>query len=104
MKQKITQLLIMLFVVPVVLVVILSTLAPFPTTEPMPLMSPKPLPKEGYQLFHSIARNGDLLDYSFYYVSKKRQVIYRYDADRYLELQGENCSGLIWYHDDKNNI
>ncbi|OCG13590.1 hypothetical protein A9G24_07485 [Gilliamella sp. App6-5] len=104
MKQKITQLLIMLLVVPVVLVVILSTFAPFPSTEPMPLMRPKPLPKEGYQLFHSIARNGDLLDYSFYYVSKKRQVIYRYDADRYLELQGENCSGLIWYHDDKNNI
>ncbi|MCO6549209.1 MAG: hypothetical protein J6580_00865 [Gilliamella sp.] len=104
MKQKITKLLIMLFVVPVVLVVILSTFAPFPSTEPMPLTWPKPLPKEGYQLFHSIARNGDLLDYSFYYVSKKRQVIYRYDADRYLELQGENCSGLIWYHDDKNNI
>lgn len=94
----------MLLVVPVGLVVILSNLAPFSTSEPMPLMPPQPLPRDGYQLFHSIARNGDILDDSFYYVSNKRQVIYRFDADRYLELQGENCSGLIWYHDDKNNI
>ncbi|MFQ1042542.1 hypothetical protein [Gilliamella sp. CG16] len=41
---------------------------------------------------------------TYYYLSQKRQVVYRYDEHRYLELQGENCEGLMWYHDDANNI
>ena len=104
MKKKLITLFITLVVIPVGSVVILSDIAPFPPTEPMPLMPPKPEPRDGYQLFYSFAQNGEVLDDSFYYVSTKRQVIYRYDADRYLELQGENCSGHIWFHDDKNNI
>lgn len=104
MKQKLKTLCIMFLAVPFGLIMVLSIFAPFPSTDPMPLMPPKPIPKKGYELLHSVARNGDVLDDSFYYVSNKRQVIYRFDAERYLELQGENCSGLIWYHDDKNNI
>jgi hypothetical protein len=104
MKQKMIRLFIMLLAVPLGLVVSLSIFAPFPTTDPMPLMRPKPVPKEGYQLFYYVTNNGVVIKNSFYYVSNKRQVVYRYDADRYLELQGENCSGLLWYHDDKNNI
>ena len=104
MKQTLVKLCILLFAVPVVLIGILSIIAPFPSSEPMPLRPPKPEPRDGYQLFYSIARNDEVLNNSFYYVSTKRQVIYRYDADRYLELQGENCSGHIWFHDDKNNI
>ncbi|MDF7669685.1 hypothetical protein PT276_00460 [Orbaceae bacterium ESL0721] len=74
--------------------------------ETIGLTIPKPLPREGYDIifpdrdwYGGIWNRG-----AFYYVNQKRQVVYRYDADRYLELQGENCEGLIWYHDDANNI
>ena len=67
---------------------------------------PMPEPREGYEIIYPDAiRTNDPHDTaSFYYLSEKRQVIYRYDADRYLELQGENCEGLIWYHDQAKNI
>ncbi|AHN25558.1 hypothetical protein GAPWK_0981 [Gilliamella apicola] len=67
---------------------------------------PMPEPREGYEIIYpDVIRTNDRHDTaSFYYLSEKRQVIYRYDADRYLELQGENCEGLIWYHDQAKNI
>ena len=67
---------------------------------------PMPEPRQGYEIIYPDAiRTNDPYDTgSFYYLSEKRQVIYRYDADRYLELQGENCEGLIWYHDQAKNI
>ena len=67
---------------------------------------PMPEPREGYEIIYPDAiRTNDPYDTgSFYYLSEKRQVIYRFDAERYLELQGENCEGLIWYHDQAKNI
>ena len=67
---------------------------------------PMPEPRQGYEIIYPDAiRTNDPYDTgSFYYLSEKRQVIYRFDAERYLELQGENCEGLIWYHDQAKNI
>ena len=67
---------------------------------------PMPEPRQGYEIIYPDAiRTNDPYDTgSFYYLSEKRQVIYRFDAERYLELQGENCEGLIWYHDQTKNI
>ena len=67
---------------------------------------PMPEPRQGYEIIYPDAiRTNDRHDTgSFYYLSEKRQVIYRFDAERYLELQGENCEGLIWYHDQTKNI
>lgn len=61
-------------------------------------------PIEGYEIIYPYQFNGHPDTNTFYYLSTKKQVIYRYDENRYLELQGENCEGLIWYHDTKNNI
>ncbi|ECC1743782.1 hypothetical protein J5L86_002091 [Salmonella enterica] len=33
-----------------------------------------------------------------------RQVIYRFDDHRYLELEGFNCEGALWYNDTRKNI
>ncbi|WP_444852386.1 T6SS immunity protein Tli3 family protein [Salmonella enterica] len=33
-----------------------------------------------------------------------RQVIYRFDEHRYLELEGFNCEGALWYNDTRRNI
>ena len=67
---------------------------------------PMPEPRQGYEIIYpDVIRTNDRHDTgSFYYLSEKRQVIYRFDAERYLELQGENCEGLIWYHDQAKNI
>ena len=67
---------------------------------------PMPEPREGYEIIYPDAIKTSNPNYtaSFYYLSEKRQVIYRFDAERYLELQGENCEGLIWYHDQTKNI
>ena len=67
---------------------------------------PMPEPREGYEIIYPevIKTSNPNYTASFYYLSEKRQVIYRYDAARYLELQGENCEGLIWYHDQVKNI
>ena len=74
--------------------------------ETMGLDIPMPEPRQGYEIIYPDAiRTNDRHDTgSFYYLSEKRQVIYRFDAERYLELQGENCEGLIWYHDQAKNI
>ncbi|MNC03706.1 hypothetical protein D3C75_511230 [compost metagenome] len=32
------------------------------------------------------------------------QVIYRFDDHRYLELEGFNCEGALWYNDTQRNI
>ena len=67
---------------------------------------PMPEPRQGYEIIYPDAIKTSNPNYtaSFYYLSEKRQVIYRFDAERYLELQGENCEGLIWYHDQAQNI
>ena len=67
---------------------------------------PLPEPRQGYEIIYPDAiRTNDPYDTgSFYYLSEKRQIIYRFDVERYLELQGENCEGLIWYHDQAKNI
>ncbi len=67
---------------------------------------PMPEPRQGYEIIYPDAIKTSNPNYtaSFYYLSEKRQVIYRFDAERYLELQGENCEGLIWYHDQAKNI
>ena len=67
---------------------------------------PMPEPREGYEIIYPDAIKTSNPNYtaSFYYLSEKRQVIYRFDADRYLELQGENCEGLVWYHNQAKNI
>ncbi|NUF50643.1 T6SS immunity protein Tli3 family protein [Gilliamella sp. ESL0250] len=70
---------------------------------------PMPEPRAGYEIIfpYTFNTHSTISHYhvaTFYYLSEKRQVIYRYDENRYLELQGENCEGLIWYHDKANNI
>ena len=67
---------------------------------------PMPEPRQGYEIIYPDAIKTSNPNYtaSFYYLSEKRQVIYRFDAERYLELQGENCEGLLWYHDQTKNI
>lgn len=67
---------------------------------------PMPAPKAGYEMIYPevIKTDNPMYTASFYYLSENQQVIYRYDADRYLTLQGESCEGLIWYHDDLKNI
>lgn len=105
MKKRLLIIVIGLLVIPTILGLVLAGLAIFPANTPEPLRPPKAEPIAGYDIFYPYMVNGSQPDKgTFFYVSTKRQVIYRYDAERYLELQGENCSGLIWYHDDKNNI
>ena len=67
---------------------------------------PMPEPRQGYEIIYpdAIKTSNPSYTASFYYLSEKRQVIYRFDAERYLELQGENCEGLIWYHNQAKNI
>ncbi|WP_392563929.1 hypothetical protein RHO13_12115 [Orbus wheelerorum] len=67
-------------------------------------MPPLAQPRQGYEIIYPYSSAMGLDKGSFYYVSNKRQVVYRYDTHRYLELQGENCEGLIWYHDEAKNI
>lgn len=99
---------VFILVVPLALLLIgyiLLSLLAFSREDSSILDIPKPVAKAGYEIIYTRKINGYRPDEgTFYYLSNKRQVIYRYDADRYLELQGENCNGLIWYHDTKKNI
>jgi hypothetical protein len=106
MKRLIILLLILLVVVPLCLwglIVKIGSMLP-EKSEVIGLTIPSPTPREGYEIiFPEVYAMGPIRS-RFYYLSTKRQVVYRYDAQRYLELQGENCEGLIWYHDDEHNI
>ena len=109
MKKKLIKLLICCIVIPGGLwafIINFGSNLPERYEETTGLGIPKPEPREGYEIIYpDVIRTNDRHDTaSFYYLSEKRQVIYRYDADRYLELQGENCEGLIWYHDQAKNI
>ena len=109
MKKKLIKLLICCIVIPGGLwafIINFGSNLPERYEETTGLDIPMPEPREGYEIIYPDAiRTNDPHDTaSFYYLSEKRQVIYRYDADRYLELQGENCEGLIWYHDQTKNI
>ena len=109
MKKKLIKLLICCIVIPGGLwafIINFGSNLPERYEETTGLDIPMPEPREGYEIIYPDAiRTNDPHDTaSFYYLSEKRQVIYRYDADRYLELQGENCEGLIWYHDQAKNI
>ena len=109
MKKKLIKLLICCIVIPGGLwafIINFGSNLPERYEETTGLDIPMPEPREGYEIIYPDAiRTNDPHDTaSFYYISEKRQVIYRYDADRYLELQGENCEGLIWYHDQAKNI
>ncbi|XKM12779.1 hypothetical protein RCS94_07045 [Orbaceae bacterium ac157xtp] len=72
--------------------------------EDIGLTVPRATHREGYEIIFPYVYSMGPDKGTFYYLSNKRQVIYRYDENRYLELQGENCEGLIWYHDDAKNI
>ncbi|OCG17436.1 hypothetical protein A9G09_01475 [Gilliamella sp. wkB292] len=85
------------------LIVMVGSMLP-EKSEVIGLTVPQPKPRPGYELIYPEVYAMGPDKGIFYYISDKRQVVYRYDAERYLELQGENCEGLIWYHDDKNNI
>ena len=109
MKKRLIKLLICCIVIPGGLwgfIINFGSNLPQRYEETTGLDIPMPEPREGYEIIYpDVIRTNDRHDTaSFYYLSEKRQVIYRYDADRYLELQGENCEGLIWYHDQVKNI
>ena len=109
MKKKLIKLLICCIVIPGGLwafIINFGSNLPERYEETTGLDIPMPEPREGYEIIYpDMIRTNDRHETaSFYYLSEKRQVIYRYDADRYLELQGENCEGLIWYHDQAKNI
>ena len=109
MKKKLIKLLICCIVIPGGLwafIINFGSNLPERYEETTGLDIPMPEPREGYEIIYPevIKTSNPNYTASFYYLSKKRQVIYRYDADRYLELQGENCEGLIWYHDQAKNI
>ena len=108
MYMKLIKLLICCIIIPAVLwAFIIKYGANLPERyETTGLDIPMPEPRQGYEIIYPDAiRTNDPYDTgSFYYLSEKRQVIYRFDAERYLELQGENCEGLIWYHDQTKNI
>ncbi|OTP81822.1 T6SS immunity protein Tli3 family protein [Gilliamella apicola] len=109
MKKKLIKLLICCIVIPGGLwafIINFGSNLPQRYEETTGLDIPMPEPREGYEIIYpDMIRTNDRHETaSFYYLSEKRQVIYRYDADRYLELQGENCEGLIWYHDQAKNI
>ena len=109
MKKRLIKLLICCIVIPGGLwafIINFGSNLPERYEETTGLDIPMPEPREGYEIIYpDVIRTNDRHDTaSFYYLSEKRQVIYRYDADRYLELQGENCEGLIWYHDQAKNI
>ena len=109
MKKRLIKLLICCIVIPGglwVFIINFGSNLPQRYEETTGLDIPMPEPREGYEIIYpDVIRTNDRHDTaSFYYLSEKRQVIYRYDADRYLELQGENCEGLIWYHDQAKNI
>ena len=109
MKKKLIKLLICCIVIPGGLwafIINFGSNLPERYEETTGLDIPMPEPREGYEIIYPevIKTSNPNYTASFYYLSEKRQVIYRYDADRYLELQGENCEGLIWYHDQAKNI
>ncbi|OTP94080.1 hypothetical protein B6D16_10085 [Gilliamella apicola] len=109
MRKKLIKLLICCIVIPGGLwafIINFGSNLPERYEETTGLDIPMPEPREGYEIIYPevIKTSNPNYTASFYYISKKRQVIYRYDADRYLELQGENCEGLIWYHDQAKNI
>ena len=109
MKKKLIKLLICCIVIPGGLwafIINFGSNLPERYEETTGLNIPMPEPKQGYEIIYPevIKTSNPNYTASFYYLSEKRQVIYRYDADRYLELQGENCEGLIWYHDQAKNI
>ena len=109
MKKRLIKLLICCIVIPGglwVFIINFGSNLPQRYEETTGLDIPMPEPREGYEIIYpDMIRTNDRHETaSFYYLSEKRQVIYRYDADRYLELQGENCEGLIWYHDQAKNI
>ena len=109
MKKKLIKLLICCIVIPGGLwafIINFGSNLPETYEETTGLDIPMPEPRQGYEIIYPevIKTSNPNYTASFYYISKKRQVIYRYDADRYLELQGENCEGLIWYHDQAKNI
>ena len=109
MKKKLIKLLICCIVIPGGLwafIINFGSNLPERYEETTGLDIPMPEPKQGYEIIYPevIKTSNPNYTASFYYLSEKRQVIYRYDADRYLELQGENCEGLIWYHDQAKNI
>ena len=109
MKKRLIKLLICCIVIPGGLwafIINFGSNLPQRYEETTGLDIPMPEPREGYEIIYpDMIRTNDRHETaSFYYLSEKRQVIYRYDADRYLELQGENCEGLIWYHDQAKNI
>ncbi|WP_334324900.1 T6SS immunity protein Tli3 family protein [Gilliamella apicola] len=109
MKKRLIKLLICCIVIPGGLwafIINFGSNLPERYEETTGLDIPMPEPREGYEIIYPevIKTSNPNYTASFYYISKKRQVIYRYDADRYLELQGENCEGLIWYHDQAKNI
>ena len=109
MKKKLIKLLICCIVIPGGLwafIINFGSNLPERYEETTGLDIPMPEPRQGYEIIYPevIKTSNPNYTASFYYLSEKRQVIYRYDADRYLELQGKNCEGLIWYHDQAKNI
>lgn len=106
MKRQINWLLILLIGVPLCLwglAVVIGSMLP-EKREVEGITVPRPIARDGYEIiFPDVYAMGPDKG-NFYYLSVKRQIIYRYDTNRYLELQGENCEGLIWYHDELNNI
>ena len=109
MKKRLIKLLICCIVIPGGLwafIINFGSNLPERYEETTGLDIPMPEPRQGYEIIYPevIKTSNPNYTASFYYLSEKRQVIYRYDADRYLELQGENCEGLIWYHDQAKNI
>ena len=109
MKKKLIKLLICCIIIPGGLwafIINFGSNLPERYEETTGLDIPMPEPRQGYEIIYPevIKTSNPNYTASFYYLSEKRQVIYRYDADRYLELQGENCEGLIWYHDQAKNI
>lgn len=109
MKKRLIKLLICCIVIPGGLwafIINFGSNLPERYEETTGLDIPMPEPREGYEIIYPevIKTSNPNYTASFYYLSEKRQVIYRYDAARYLELQGENCEGLIWYHDQAKNI
>ena len=109
MKKRLIKLLICCIVIPGGLwafIINFGSNLPERYEETTGLDIPMPEPREGYEIIYPevIKTSNPNYTASFYYLSEKRQVIYRYDAARYLELQGENCEGLIWYHDQVKNI
>ncbi|WP_392563931.1 hypothetical protein RHO13_12125 [Orbus wheelerorum] len=108
MKRIINIALVFLVILPAAAWLVLVAIGSILPEKKPPLLASKmpPLaqPRQGYEIIYPYSSAMGLDKGSFYYVSNKRQVVYRYDAHRYLELQGENCEGLIWYHDEAKNI